>query len=104
MFPKNLKKKIIFTGICSGVNLSSSEAHDGDASDVCVVRRRVLRDAASESLHCSTSTSSSISAYRSTDDSGPVNEHCCSLASDQNCKIEIYFFFFFFIQSIFVST
>lgn len=55
--------------IWSGVNRSSSDAHEGEASDVCVVRR-VFR-AASESLHCSTSTSSSISAYRSTDN-GPT--------------------------------
>lgn len=68
------KKKWKCTGICSGVNRSSSEAHDGDANDVCGVPRclsMLRRVAASESLHCSTSTSSSISAYRS---SGPARK------------------------------
>lgn len=68
------KAKWKYTGICSGVNRSSSEAHDGDANDVCGVPRclSILRRvAASESLHCSTSTSASISAYRS---SGPAKK------------------------------
>lgn len=60
-----------FTGTCSGVNRSSSDGTLGDASDVCVVRW-VFVDFPSESLHCSTSTSSSISAYRSTDN-GPMD-------------------------------
>lgn len=66
------KVKWKYTGICSGVNRSSSEAHGGDANEVCGVSRclsTLRRVAASVSLHCSTSTSSSISAYRS---SGPA--------------------------------
>lgn len=61
--------RILLTDICSGVNRSSSDAHDGEANDVWPLFRVFRVD--SESLHCSTSTSSSISAYLSTDN-GPA--------------------------------
>lgn len=68
---RGIKIQIEFnlTWIFSGVDRSSSDGQGGDAIDTFAIRF-VWRDEISESLHCSTSTSSSTSAYRS-DDSGP---------------------------------
>lgn len=68
-WPCDLNRDRNLTWPFSGVDRSSSDGHGGDAIDVGAVLL-VLRDGALESLHCSTSTSSSTSAYRSID-SGP---------------------------------
>lgn len=71
---KNVDRKLLIfielTWTGSGDSLSSSDGHVGETNGICDVFLNVDLDGFSESLHCSTSISTSSSMYRSTDN-GP---------------------------------